>query len=87
MEYNTNADYDYVEDQSSPAVHQEAVPYHSTGPDVSTSTKTATKASQLGLTGNESVPDVYEAPSTQKFRVNTLNILLLSVCINHFEPY
>ena len=67
-------------------MHQEAIPYHSTGPDVLTSTKTATKASQLGLTGNESVPDVYQAPSTQKFRVSTLNILLLSVCIIHFEP-
>ena len=76
MEYNTNADYDYVEDQGSPAVYQEAVPYHSTGP---MSTKTTTETSQTRLTGNELVPDVYEAPSTQKFRVSALNILLLSV--------
>ena len=82
MEYNTNADYDYIEDQGSAAVHQEAVPYHSTGPDVSASTKTVTETSQSRLTGNESVPNVYEAPCTQKFRVSTLNILLLSVCIN-----
>ena len=82
MEYNTNADYDYVEDQSSPAVYQEAVPYHSTGPNVSMSTKTTTKTSQSRLNGDELVPDVCEAPSTQKFRVSVLNILLLSVCIN-----
>ena len=83
IEYNTNADYDYIEDQGSAAVYQlqEAVPYHSKGPGVSISTKTAAKTSQQGLTGNESVPDMYKAPSIQKFRVSVLNINFI-VCIN-----
>ena len=74
MEYNTNADYDYIEDQGSAAAYQEAAPYHSTGPDVSKSTKTATKAGQARSTGNELTPNLYEAPATQKFRVSAINI-------------
>ena len=74
MEYNTNANYDYVEDQGSAAVYQEAAPYHSTGPDVSISTKTATKTGQSRSTGNEPAPYLYEAPTMQKFGVSALNI-------------
>ena len=81
MEYNTNtSNYDYIEDQGSAAVYQEAVPYHSTGPDVSKSTKTATKPDQSSSTGNEPAPSLYEAPAKQKFRVSDHAILILYTC-------
>ena len=76
MEYNTNtSNYDYIEDQDhSAAVCQEAVPYHSTGPDISKSIKTAsTKPDQSSSTGNEPAPSPCEAPTKQKFRVCDLN--------------
>ena len=59
-----------MDGQGSVAVYQEAVLYHSVGPDVSKPAKTATKTGQLRSTGNESAPNLYEAPSTQKFRVS-----------------
>ena len=78
MEYNTNTcNYDYIEDQDSAAVYQEAVPYHSTGPDVSKSTKTATKPDQSSSTDNKLPPSLYEAPAKQKIRVSDHTILTL----------
>ena len=74
MEYNANANYDYIEDHCNAAVYQEAAPYHSTGPDVSKFTKTATKTGQLRSIGNKPAPYLYEAPTTQKSRVSALNI-------------
>ena len=82
QKYDTNSSYDYVENQGtlpvdgqgSVAVYQEAVLYHSVGPDVSKPAKTATKTGQLRSTGNESAPNLYEAPTTQKFRVSAINI-------------
>ena len=75
MEYNTNtSNYDYIEDQDSAAVCQDAVPYHSTGPDVSKSTKTATKPDQSSSTGDEPAPSPCEAPTKHNFRVSDLNI-------------
>ena len=78
MEYNTNTcNYDYIEDQDSTAVNQEAVPYHSTGPAVSKSTKIATKPDQSSSPGNKLAPSLYEAPAKQKIRVSDHTILTL----------
>ena len=57
------------------AVYQEAVLYHSVGPDVSKPAKSATKTGPLRSTGNELAPNLYEAPVTQKFRVSTLILI------------
>jgi hypothetical protein len=81
-EHNTN-NYDYIEDQGNAAVYQEtaAVPYHCTGPDVSKSTKIATKPDQLRSTGNELAPSLYEAPAKQKFRVS--DVIICYTCITY----
>ena len=60
-----------MDGQGSVAVYHEAVLYHSVGPDVLKSAKTTTKTGQSRSTGNESAPNLYEAPVTQKFRVST----------------
>ncbi len=61
-----------MDGQSSVAVYQEAVHYHSIGPDISKPAKITTK-SQSRSTGNEeSAPNLYEAPATQRFRVSSL---------------
>jgi hypothetical protein len=65
------------------AVYQEAVLYHSVGPDVSKPAKTATKTGQLRSTDNEPAPNLYEAPVTQKFRVSTLIFTLHMTVIIH----
>ena len=87
QKYDTNSSYDYVENQgtlpidgqSSVAIYQEAVLYHSVGPDVSKPAKIATKTDQSRSTGNESAPNLYEAPATQKFRVSAINIYSMRV--------
>ena len=70
-----------MDGQGSAAVYHEAVLYHSVGPDVSKSAKTATKTGQSRSTGNESAPNLYEAPVTQKFRVSTIYPMLSIQCI------
>ena len=87
QKYDTNSSsYDYIENQGTlsssdgqggVAVYQEAVLYHSVGPDVSKPAKSAAKTGPLRSTGNELAPNLYEAPVTQKFRVSTLIIFLL----------
>ena len=61
------------------AVYQEAVLYHSVGPDVSKPAKTATKNGQSRATGNQSAPNLYEAPVTHKFRVSAINIYSMHI--------
>ena len=86
QKYDTNPSYDYVENQGtlpvdgqdSVAVYQEAVLYHSVGPDVSQPAKTA-KTGQSRSTGNELAPNLYEAPATQKFRVSAINNFTLCI--------
>ena len=84
MEYNANSNYDYIEDkgtlhvdgQGSAAIYQEAVPYHAVGPDVVKPARmAATITGQSRSTGYEVTPNLYEAPSTQKFRVSALKII------------
>ena len=60
----------------------EAVSYHSTGPDILKSIKTATKPDQSSSPGNEPVPSLYETPAKQKFRVLVSDraILTLYTC-------
>ena len=85
QKYDTNSSsYDYVENQGTlsssdgqggVAVYQEAVLYHSVGPDVSKPAKMAAKTGPLRSTGAELAPNLYEAPVTQKFRVSTLILI------------
>ena len=81
MEYNANSNYDYIEDkgtlpvdsQDSAAIYQEAVSYHAVGPDVvKPAQMAATKTGQSRSTGDEITPNLYEAPTKQKFRVSAL---------------
>ena len=95
QKYDTNSSYDYVENQgtlpidgqNSVAVYQEAVLYHSVGPDVSKPAMSATKTGQLRSTGNELAPNLYEAPATQKFRVSAINIYSMHVYLYVYFLY
>ncbi len=69
-----------MDGQGSVAIYQEAVHYHSIGPDISKPAKITTKTGQSKSTDNEeSAPNLYEAPATQKFRVSSLQIHIYNV--------
>ena len=91
VEYNTNNNYDYIEDkgtlpvdgQDSAAIYQEAVSYHAVGPDVvKPAQMAATKTGQSRSTGYEITPNLYEAPTKQKFRVSALKIFFTPHTLN-----